>query len=291
MELSLFSNIFKKLLESLKFGSKPVAEIDSPATREKGSFEVYSDGIPIRGRIYFPSAKPSILYPVIIICHGIPGSGQARPADDPGYEKLAEEFGSLGIASVVFNFRGCGDSGGNFDMMGWTRDLDVVLDTVANTPHIDPSRLMLLGFSGGGAASIFSAADNSRIFCLAVVGTPSDFSIFDHDPKELVGDFKERGIIRDADFPKDLDKWVQEFKEIEPRRWIAQFRGKHLLIIHGDADELIPLKQAEELFRNAPAGISELFIIPGGVHRLRLDGRCMDKLKSWFPEKLGWRKT
>jgi alpha/beta superfamily hydrolase len=133
-----------------------------------------------------------MLYPALVICHGIPGSGTARPQDDPGYEGLAQDFSSLGIAAVIFNFRGCGDSGGDFDMMGWVRDLEAVLDRILNTPHIDPTRVMLLGFSGGGAAAIRVAADSARVYSVAAVSRASKYS---KDPADIVA-ILERGLIR-----------------------------------------------------------------------------------------------
>ncbi len=147
---------------------------------------------------------------------------------------------------------------------------------------------MVLGFSGGGAAAIRVAAEASQIFSLAVVGTPADFEIFEGSPEEIIEEFRERGIIRHPDFPKDPDKWVSGFKEIEPLRWVSQFQGKHLLIVHGDADELIPLEHACELYKHAPAGVAELAVIPGGVHRLRLDPRCEEILRGFFLKTLGW---
>ena len=274
MDINVIKVMFRKLLDALRYQSAPAQPpADSPADRLKDAFTVVSDGITIRGRIFFPVAHPSRLYPAIIICHGIPGSGAPRPSGDPGYEAVAEEFASLGIVSVIFNFRGCGDSGGDFDMMGWTHDLEAVLDKILNTPHVDPTRLILLGYSGGGAASIRVASDNPNIYGLAAVGTPAHFEAFKGEPEEIVADFKERGIIKDADFPPDLDRWINGFREIEPRRWISHFNGKHLLIVHGDRDELIPARQAQELFERAPKGVAELSVIPGGLHRLRLDKR------------------
>ena len=121
MEINLLRAMFRKLLEALRIKPAPArsVEIDSSDQRREESFSVVSDGITIRGKIFFPSARPAMLYPALVICHGIPGSGTARPQDDPGYEGLARDFSSLGIAAVIFNFRGCGDSGGDFDMMGW----------------------------------------------------------------------------------------------------------------------------------------------------------------------------
>jgi uncharacterized protein len=291
MEISLIRIMFNKLLEALRIKQTAArrVKIDSSDTRRRESFSLVSDGITIRGQILFPSARPAMLYPALIICHGIPGSGTARPLDDPGYEGLAEDFSSLGIAAVIFNFRGCGDSGGDFDMMGWVRDLEAVLDKSLNTPYIDPTRVMLLGFSGGGAAAIRVAAENARVYAVAAAGTPSHFGIFEKDAGEIVADFRERGLIRDPGFPRDPDGWIDGFKEIEPRRWIAQVRAKHILIVHGDADELIPVEHSREIFSHAPAGVAELQIIPGGMHRLRLDPRCIEILKEWFLKILGWK--
>lgn len=247
-----------------------------------------SDGITLRGRVFFPTGHPSRQYPALIICHGIPGSGADRPKDDPGYEALAMEFSGLGAAAVIFNFRGCGESDGDFDMLGWAHDLEVILDRVRNTPYIDPTRILVVGFSGGGAAAIRAAADNPEVYGLAVVGTPADFKIFEKDPAEIIEDFRKRGLFRNPDFPPDISRWIGNFEEMEPRRWVAYFKGKHLLIVHGDADELIPVDQARELFRLAPAGVKELRILQGGVHRLRLDPRCRDLLNEWFLKTIGW---
>ncbi|MBI4966448.1 MAG: alpha/beta fold hydrolase [Desulfomonile tiedjei] len=290
MELNLIRVFFGKLLDALRIKSRPGATAVSDALKDRrqDAFQAVCEGITIRGRTFFPVAKPSRQYPVVIICHGIPGSGAQRPPDDPGYDGLAEELASKGLVAVIFNFRGCGDSGGNFDMMGWARDLETVVDRVLNTPYIDPTRIVVLGFSGGGAAAIYAAADNPQIFGLAVVGTPADFKIFEADPDKIIADFRKRGIIRDPAFPPDVKNWVHGFEAIEPCRWIAHFKGKHLLIVHGDADELIPLEQAYELFERAPAGLAQVFVIPEGVHRLRLDQRCIDILEKWFSQILGW---
>jgi uncharacterized protein len=292
MEFSLIRLMFSKLMEALRINQAPqtFSKVDPAVSRMIEAFSVLSDGIRIKGKIYFPASQPHMLYPCVIICHGIPGSGSPRPSNDPGYEGLAERFSSLGLAAVIFNFRGCGDSGGDFDMMGWGRDLSAVLEKILNTPFIDPTRIILVGFSGGGAAAINVSADNANVFGLAVVGTPSDFGIFSKDVSVIIEDFKERGIIRNPAFPVDPKKWEHGFVEIEPRKWIAHFKGKSLLIIHGDDDELIPVEQAKELYSHAPSGITKLDIIQGGRHRLRLDTRCQDALEDWSLELLGWKR-
>lgn len=292
MELNLIKLMFGKLLQALRF-DKPQPKdfgIQAVNDREVEHFSLKSDGLTIRGKIMFPGAKPSMQYPALIICHGIPGSGTPRASDDPGYDSLLDRFSGIGLAAVFFNFRGCGDSEGDFDMMGWTRDLRAVVDKVANTPHIDPTRINLLGFSGGAAAAINVSADNSNIFALASVCSPATFEIFEKDPNDILDDFRERGLIKSIDFPKDVNQWMNSFKEVQPEKWIGFFKGKSLLIVHGDADELIPLSQAEELYKKAPAGIKELEIIHCGEHRLRTNPECLQILEDWFIKTMGWKR-
>ena len=133
------------------------------------------------------------------------------------------------------------------------------------------------------------AADNPLVYALAAVGTPAHFGIFEREPQEIIDDFRDRGIIRDADFPPDVSAWIKAFDEIEPRKWIAYFKGKSALIMHGDSNELVPLKHAHEIFGRAPVGVTEISIIPNGEHRLRLDPRCIDQIKKWLLEVLGIR--
>jgi dipeptidyl aminopeptidase/acylaminoacyl peptidase len=290
MESGLLRTWFAKLLEALRFNRSASARdrADIAADRSTDRFDVLSDGLKIRGQIFYPVSRPDRMYPALLICHGIPGGAAPPPTDDGGYEGLAEEFSSLGIVAVIFNFRGCGDSEGNFDMLGWTRDLEAVTDRILNTPHVDPTRLIILGFSAGGAAAIMTAAESPDVYALASAGTPAHFGILERDAREAAEDFRSRGIIRDPDFPPDLDRWREGFAEIEPRRWIRYFKGDHLLIVHGDRDEMIPVEQARELFDAAPAGLAKLSIIPGGPHRLRKDTRCIEEVKSWILEVLGW---
>ncbi len=289
MESNLIRTLFRKLLDALRMSTPPDArEVDAPEQRGRQVFSVVSDGVTIRGEIRFPVTDPARLFPTVILCHGIPAGGPPQDPDDPGYDGLMRSFGDLGLASVFFNFRGCGESDGNFDMHGWVRDLEVVTDHVLETPHVDPSRVMLVGFSGGGAAAIRVASENDRIFGLASVATPAHFGFFKGEATELIDDFRQRGIIRDPEFPPDPHAWMEHFGEIEPKHWIAHVHAKYILILHGEADELVSVEHARDLYQSAPAGVAELVLIPDAPHRLRNNEACRKAIKDWLLRSLGW---
>jgi alpha/beta superfamily hydrolase len=83
-----------------------------------------------------------------------------NPDEKGGYPELAARFCEAGFVAMVFNFRGCGPSQGNIDMVGWTHDLAAAVDFLNMLPEVDKSRICLLGSSGGAAISVYVAAND-----------------------------------------------------------------------------------------------------------------------------------
>ncbi len=132
------------------------------------------DDLKIAGQLYLPGEQNS--YPTVCVCHGIP----AHPPDpgDRGYPLLAEKICHQGFAVLIFNFRGTGASGGNLDILGWTRDLGAVIDYLCALPEVDKARLALLGFSGWAAVSIYVAAQDRRVSSIVACASPAEFTSF-----------------------------------------------------------------------------------------------------------------
>ncbi len=242
-----------------------------------------SDGLRLTGEIYFPDG-PGPAFPALIICHGIPA---ALPVPgDQGYPLLARSFCELGIITLIFSFRGCGKSEGNFDMLGWTRDLSAAIDFISAVPTVDASRLFLMGFSGGAAAAIYVAAADPRVKALVSCCSPTRFTMIER-PEGLAGflsQAREVGTIKDPGFPPSVDAWAADFKKVSPIKYVSHISPRPVLFIHGDQDDVVPVSQARELYRRAgePKGLA---IIPGAGHRLRLDERAMDKARQWVKER------
>jgi uncharacterized protein len=242
-----------------------------------------SDGLKIQGEVYFP-ANRTRLCPALVICHGIPA--KSKGPDDRGYPFLAEHFSEEGFFVLIFNFRGAGQSEGNFDVLGWTRDLDRGLDYLALRPEVDPERIFLMGFSGGAAVSIYVTALRKEISGLVACASPAEFQdlITGKGLEDFLAHARDVGIIKDVNFPASLEDWKNSFRIVKPSDWIGRIPPRPLLIIHGTADDVVDVDHARTLHARAGER-AELFLIEGAGHRLRVDQRAMKKALEWLKKE------
>jgi len=238
-----------------------------------------ADGLKLAGELHIPSRDKG--HPTLCICHGIP----AVPSDpnDRGYTLLAQHFCHAGFTTLIFNFRGTGKSEGNLDILGWSRDLQAALDFLYNLKEVDKTRFCLLGFSGGAAVSVYTAAHDPRVSSVVTCACPADFRSLRQRERALNGiqRFRQIGVIRDRDFPPSIEEWERGFDIVSPIKWIDKISPRPLLLVHGDADELIPLEHVHKLYRKAKEP-KELKIIPGAKHKMRLEKAAMDFVLDWL---------
>lgn len=220
-------------------------------------------------------------YPAVILCHGIPAG---RPANgDPGYRPLAERLGELGFLVVLFNFRGCGDSGGNIDLAGWCRDLSAMIDLVAGRDDVDQTRISLLGFSGGAATSVKVAATDHRVAAVGLMACPAELSFLfkQEELAEMIAKARQIGSIRDADFPADPKSWLAGLYSVRAEDYVGQIAPRPLLIVHGMADEVVPVEHAKLLYERAGEP-KELVLLAGVLHRLRQEPVALTAAVGWL---------
>lgn len=238
-----------------------------------------ADGLILAGELHIPSKDK--IHPALCICHGIP----AVPPDpnDRGYTSLAQRFCHAGFITLIFNFRGTGKSEGNLDLLGWSRDLHAALDFLYGLKEVDKTHFCLLGFSGGAAVSVYTAAHDSRVSSVVICACPADFRSLPQreTPLDTIQRFRQIGVIRDKNFPPSIEEWQRGFETVSPIKWIDKISPRPLLLVHGDADELIPLEHAHRLYEKAKEP-KELKIIPGAKHKMRLEKAAMDFVLNWL---------
>jgi pimeloyl-ACP methyl ester carboxylesterase len=108
----------------------------------------------------YPADGGEAKVPAIVMAHGLSGTRR------DGLGPFAERFAAAGIAALVFDHRGFGDSGGERDLFLPARQLEDWRAAIAfarSLPGIDPGRVATFGSSMGGGNALAAAAEDRRV--------------------------------------------------------------------------------------------------------------------------------
>lgn len=190
-----------------------------------------SDTYQLHGTLHLPAEKNP---PVVIGSHGLLSTG-----DSPKQIALAEECSRHGMAYFRYDHRGFGKSQGEMtsatSFEGRCRDLLSAVRTIRELPETG-ERIALFGSSFGGAVSL-ALAGELGIAAIVTVAAPLCSQCI---KEPYVNDCANQSKMQSL----DKDKL---FFDIRDR--ISAI--SHLLIFHGDADEIVPFENALELHQAA----------------------------------------
>jgi len=125
----------------------------------------FSNGpVHLAGTLIMPGEQGT--YPAVVFIHG------SGPMTRAGFRPYAEAFAELGVASLFFDKRGTGSSGGS-----WTRSslFDLAEDALAAVnylkkhEHIDPDRIGFWGISQAGWIAPLAASRSDDIAFMIVI--------------------------------------------------------------------------------------------------------------------------
>jgi acetyl esterase/lipase len=183
--------------------------------------------------------------------------------------------------------------------------------------HIDPDRIGITGMSAGGHLSLMqgTAGDkgnpegkdpidktSSRVQAVACFFPPTDFLNYGKPGENALG----RGVLKGFKPPFDFheqDPNTKVFRPITDEARIVEI-GRQIspvdhataddpptLIIHGDADLLVPIQQAELIIdKLKKAGVdAKLVVKKGASHGWPNLNKDMTLIADWFDEHLGRR--
>lgn len=141
------------------------------------------DGTRLAGTLQLPYPPRRELPPAVLL---ISGSGPLdRDSNTEGQtldiaKAFAEHLATLGIASLRFDKRGTGASGGDYTGTGFNDESDdaaTALHHLANIEHVDPRRIAVVGHSAGATIAIRLAASEpavSAAVLLAAASSPGE---------------------------------------------------------------------------------------------------------------------
>lgn len=196
----------------------------------------------------------------ILFAHGNAGNIGDRV---PIYALLTQ----IGLDVLAFDYRGYGRSTGRPTEHGTYLDAHAARRVLLDQPGVDPDRVLYLGKSLGGGVLVELATQHPPAGLLLM----STFTGL-RDAARSVYPFLPGPLVPDA-YPS--------------LRRIRKLRAP-ILIMHGDQDELLPLRHAERLYAAAPEP-KQLMVFPGGGHNdliMSSEVSWIDAVRSWADDLL-----
>ena len=204
-----------------------------------------NEGQRIAGTLHVPEGKGKV--PGVILCHGFTGNkGETHFL----FVKTSRELARRGIASLRFDFRGSGESEGEFNEVspsGEISDARRALAVLAEQPQIDRSRLGVIGLSLGGLVAACTAGREPSIRSTVLWAAAAELwqgpNATDPEKRKQM---KSRGWV-DIGGLKLGAGFFNDFGKLDPVKEIASSTSP-VLIIHGKADQAVPFKHAERFY-------------------------------------------
>lgn len=171
-----------------------------------------------------------------VICHG-------KGCDRHSSVSLGRlrELSAFNVCFLVIDYRGFGDSTGEFTMDGANLDLDAAFAYIRET--YSPTKIFLVGHSMGSAIALqycrYLKLKNpeslpSKVFCFATFSTTVDAckEFLLYRIIRFILPHIERNLLMDLDYDN-----VRNSKEVWER----------LVLIHGKNDKLVPVSHSEKV--------------------------------------------
>lgn len=215
------------------------------------------DGVVLRGWWISAGAMPMAMSAeaaeqwgrrTVLLCHGI-GSAKERQMG------LASLLSARGYNVLAFDFRGHGQSGGNFVSYGDRERLDV-LAAVNWVRHAQPSgseRIFGIGMNTGAAALLAAAAEpaeGQQIDALVLCEPFSSFDALAASTAQTVFPRGVRWMIQHVSLPLASFHAGADLRGFAPVDYAARVWPRPVLIVHGRGQSFVPFGEGMDLFRS-----------------------------------------
>lgn len=251
----------------------------TPLVYEYETQELYAkrDENRIYGVVYVPQNAGEKM-PAVIFSHGFGGNYQVGT-------QYAEALAAKGYVVYCFDF--CGGSpgsrsdGSTLEMSIFTEqaDLEAVIGMVQELSYVDNDNIFLMGTSMGGAVSAITAAAHEDEIQGAILLYPAF----------VLADNANEQFERAEDIPDTYHlMWMtvghvfaEDLLDYDIYEAISSYK-KDVLLIHGDADSIVPLSYSEKVVEAYDS--ARLEVLPGAGHGFY--GSDAEQAVDWMQEYL-----
>jgi len=254
-----------------------------------------NEGQAIIGMIHLPDALPA--YPCAVFLHGYTGN---RIGEHRLFVKAARELCSSGMACLRFDFRGSGESEGDFadvTLEGELSDARAAISFLSDFKGIDENRIGLVGMGFGGSIAACISADN-EVNSLALWSPSGFIDYLVERGGEVVKDpyawlppnfrdaVKKRGHVDIGGFLRGKG-FFESIKTLDPIRDIARYGGP-VLFVHGSEDQVTSPVNSELMY-DGVKGQRRLIMIDDADHTfssVQWERQVIEATRAWFEETL-----
>lgn len=207
-----------------------------------------------------------------VVAHGVTSHKERVPLI-----AVCDALAAVGIASLRISFTGNGDSEGRFADCTITKE---VADLGAVIDALDGWRVAYVGHSMGGAVGVLRAAHDRRIAALVSMAGMVHVTAF---MERVFGHLGPGDLMLD----KPECPLSAEFLADARRHHSVLAAGRDVrcpwLLVHGTADDLVPLQDSVDV-REATA--AELIELPGVDHRFTgHESEMAQVIAAWLGER------
>jgi alpha-beta hydrolase superfamily lysophospholipase len=224
-------------------------------------------------------------FPVVIMVHGF-----AKTKSERKFVELARELVKNGIASLRFDFSGCGDSEGKFEdtrISKQVEELNAAYGRLMKERAIDKNRIGIFAHSLGTVIAALFQQKFQKAKCL-VLAAPA------FDQKSLIKKWYTQDQIKEWKRKSYLDtpKFRIGLGYLEEARDYTEILTEikiPTLILHGKEDEDIPENFAKEASQKLGIKEKKLKIIKGADHHFESYSsrrKLIVLSKNWFKKYL-----
>ena len=229
---------------------------------------------------------PSIKKPsgTVILCHGMDSNKNSEKL-----VFLAQQLAAAGALALRFDFSYVGESSGCFADITCSGELEDLQAAYAFVRNRAPGKVALLGSSMGGTVALLFAAGEYGLAALVTIAAPLHPENF---PRRILAanqieQWRQRGFT--VYNGRRLNVSLLEDLENLDLPAAARAVACPTLVLHGDADGVVPVEDAYQL-HGCLGGPKHLSILPGGDHRLSdpaLMRRALTESIDWLLAHLG----
>ncbi len=249
-----------------------------------------SKGQQVVGILHVPEGRGR--FPAALLLHGFTGT---RVEPHRMFVKISRALAEHGIASLRFDFRGSGDSAGDFEDMTIRSEVVDSIEAIrflAQHKRVNSRCLALIGMSMGGAvAAHVVAREKRRIKSLVLLAPVAEGEgILDElSTPDAVSSLAETGIT-DHDGNLVGVAFIRQFAEMKPLREVVKCQCP-VLLIHGSKDQTVPAHHTD-LYEHAlqtHKRVVKKVIIPSADHTFNKhiwESRVITETVDWFGETM-----